>query len=115
MLTVHLLGLQVNPGKVSMYCVSQSPVVKSLKQALCKELLSVPMSLLFSCALAQLSAPRMRRSQRFFKSSYGQMSWVFLFLEVGVVLMLGLPLCILGFTVLLQRGEHNQPFFQWHS
>lgn len=52
MLTVHLLGLQVNPGKISVPCVPQSPVVKSLKQTLCKELLSVPVSLLFSCALA---------------------------------------------------------------
>lgn len=63
---MHLLGLQVNPGKVSDTCVSQSPVVKSLKQILCQELLSVPVSLLFSCALAKLSVPRMSRSQRFF-------------------------------------------------
>lgn len=36
-------------------------------------------------------------------------------LEVGAVLMLALPLCILGFNVLLYGGEHNQPFFQWQS
>lgn len=64
MLTVHLLGLQVNLGKVSVSWVSQSHVVKSLEQALCEELLSVPVSLPFSCALAKLGVPRMRESQR---------------------------------------------------
>lgn len=66
MLAVHLLGLQVNPGKVSVSHMSQSPTVKSLKQTLSKELLLVPVSLLFSCALAKLRAPGMRKSQRVF-------------------------------------------------
>lgn len=110
---VHLLGLQVNPRQVSVSCLLQSPVVKSLEQTLCGELLSVPVSLPYSWVLAKLGVPKMSKSQRVFRSLYGQMTWVIL--EVGVVLMLLLPLCILGFTVLSCRAEHNQPFCQWQS
>lgn len=64
MLTVNLLGLQVTPEKVLVSCVLQVVVVKSLKQTLFTELLSVPLSPLFSCTLAMLSIPGIRKSQR---------------------------------------------------
>lgn len=63
-LTVNLLDLQVSPETDSVFCVSQVVAVKSLKQALFTELLSVPVSSVFSCILAILGVPGMRKSQR---------------------------------------------------